>query len=179
MTQTQKEKAPEGASIEKQGKDNSLILLRQEYLEWHRKKFPDWREGWRAVPTFTDKTTNGLTKCIKTLAKIKGFHCERVANHGRLVDNTSTFVDVAGRVRKIGSVNWIRGSGMDGSADLHMVVAGRAIFVEIKRGYDKLSEAQQKYKASVERSGAMFVVIRSFAEFVTWCDELVKEEVKP
>ena len=183
---TKKTGAPDSApvnSLKTCGKDTQSILDKQElkkkYLENNRIRFPNIPEPCRVVPAYNDKTANGLTRMVKDLLQLDGWQCERVSNTGRMIDRSKVVYDCIGRARKIGSTEWIPGTGTNGTSDLHAVIGGRAIKIEIKIGNDQQSEAQKQYQAAVEKAGAKYVIVRSYSQFVAWYKQFVKEEVKP
>jgi len=64
-------------------KRNAAIQeLKTVLLEAHREKYPDFPDSYRYVGTFTEKNSNGLTKCILAWLRAKGHHAERVNTTG-------------------------------------------------------------------------------------------------
>lgn len=125
-------------------------------------------ENLLAKRKYDDRTANGLTKAIINYIRLMGGQAERIANMGRPIDQRRTVTDVIGRTREIGSIKWIRGSGNNGTADISIVVEGRAIKCEVKIGKDRMSAAQIKYKEDIERAGGLYVVATSFEQFRAW-----------
>ena len=115
---------------------------------------------------YSDKTANGLTQAIKTFLQLKGWHCERINVQGRPIDQTRVTTNCLGQKQRIGSISWIRSTGTRGSADLHCLINGKAVFVEIKIGRDQQSEHQKRYQKTVERAGGIYMICKNFDEFV-------------
>lgn len=117
-------------------------------------------------PKYNDTTANGLTKLILAYCKFHGWHAERINTQGRVIDERRTVTDVLGHRRTIGRVKRIPTAGMKGSADVHILKDGRAIFCEVKIGKDRQSEAQKAFQASVEGAGGVYVIVRNFDDFL-------------
>lgn len=104
---------------------------------------------------YTDKTANGLATCIIDYIRFSGGDAQRI--------NTT------GMMRKIGGqMKWTHSGSRRGAADIHAIVGGRAVSVEIKTGRDKQSEAQKKEQARIEAAGGLYVIASSMIEFLKW-----------
>jgi len=114
-----------------------------------------------------------LTKCVIDWLRLSGHQAERISNTGRLIDRSRIVTDCIGRVRRIGSVRWIKGTGTDGTSDIHAVIGGRAVKIEIKFGADRQSEKQRRYQSDVERAGGIYVLIKTFDSFLEWYDKFI------
>lgn len=139
-----------------------------------RVKYPTLPEGARYIGKYTDRTANGLQKCIIDFLRFNGWQCERISVTGRYIDNTKVVTDVLGNKRKIGSGKYIPSSMQRGSADLSATIAGRSIKVEIKIGKDRQSEHQKQYQHEVERAGGQYWLVRSFEGFLQMYNEFME-----
>lgn len=93
------------------------------------------KEQWRKYPNipdhalpkikYSDRTANGLTKCIIDFLRLQGWQAERISTTGRYLDQSKTYIDVLGHTRIIGAGKWIPTSGQKGSADIAATIAGR------------------------------------------------------
>ncbi|MFZ4798747.1 MAG: hypothetical protein ACOYMA_14705 [Bacteroidia bacterium] len=119
-------------------------------------------------PEFTDKTSNGLTKCIITYIQLKGGQAERINSTGRPIDNRTTYTDAVGIARTMGSIEWIKGTSTNGTADISSTIRGRSVKIEVKIKRDVQSAAQKKYQQDVERAGGIYVIAKDFTTFVEW-----------
>ncbi len=146
----------------------TLRNLKALYLEENRRRFPSLPEYARVTPRYSDKTANGLTACIIDFLRLSGHQAERISVTGRYIDNTQIVTDTIGRARRIGSGRWIKPSMQPGTADISAVINGRGVKIEIKIGSDRQSEAQKEYQKQVEQAGGLYVIARSFPEFITW-----------
>lgn len=154
-------------------KSPELKGLEQLSLEAKRQKYPN--NPYLVGETFEDRTANGLTKAIVAYMRLTGAYAERVNTMGRPIDRSKTFVDVMGHVRTIGSIDWIKGGGQKGSADVHSCVNGKTVMIEIKVGSDKQSPAQKAYQKSIESAGGLYFIAKDFASFHSWFNQLIEK----
>lgn len=143
------------------------------------KAHPDWPVQYMPRKYETTKT-NGLTQAIIAYLKAKGHQAERISTTGRMIDRSKTFSDVVGYRRTVGSMEYIKGTGTKGSADISAIVRTYKgivipLKIEIKNHatHDRQSEAQKKYQADVERSGGVYMIARTLAQFLEDFETLV------
>jgi len=150
----------------------AIKQLKELALAHSRDRHPTLPESARCTRNYTDKTANGLSKCITDFLQFSGHQCERIAVTGRYIDNSKVVTDTLGFKKRIGSGKWIKGSMQPGSADLSAVIWGRAVKIEVKKR-DKQSEAQKKYQEQIERAGGLYWLVRSFDEFLKLYNNMV------
>jgi hypothetical protein len=146
------------------------------------KKYPSMPPAYIPLTKFTDKTANGLTKCVIAWINLHGGQAERINTTGRMIDKTKVVSDALGQKRMIGSVEWQKGTGTKGSADIsstiRMNINGRMIGVsvkwEVKIGKDRMSEHQKKYQLEIEGADGYYFVVKSFDDFIEKYTELTK-----
>ena len=162
--------SPEAKIIKKlpYRKSESLKHLESLVFEAKRLKYPNFPVKYLSIDKFRDDTANSLTRCIKSFIQVTGGQCERISTTGRPIDMTKTFTDVTGRMRTIGRVDWIPGTGTNGSADISATIAGRSVKIEVKIRRDRMSEAQKKYQQDVEAAGGIYYVATDFTSFLNW-----------
>jgi len=127
---------------------------------------------------YSDRTTNGLTKCIIDFLNLSGHQAERINSMGRRIDSTKTVKDCLGRSRKIGSVEWIKGTGRTGTADISSTISGRSVKIEVKCAFtgDNIQSPDQKhYQKEIEAAGGVYVIARTFDGFMEWYTEFVNQ----
>ena len=174
--------SPDFKSLE-QGKDTkkrhlkseSIKILEAIALEKLKERYPN--NPYLPKVTYTDATTNGLTKCVIDYIKLKGFHAERVNSTGAIKDNRTTAKDVLGNVRTIGSVQWIKSTTQAGTSDISGTIKGRSVKIEIKceaTGDRYQSKAQIEYQKQIEQAGGVYLIVRTFEDFYNWFNEFVK-----
>ena len=152
-----------------------IQVLKDIYLNASRIKYPTIPDYARAVPAYSDKTANGLTKCVIDFINLIGNQAERISNTGRQLDNRKAVTDVIGRTKMIGSIEWIPGTGTNGTADISATIQGRSVKIEIKAGKDRQSQAQKSYQEQVERAGGIYLLIGDFQSFYRWyLDNIIK-----
>lgn len=126
---------------------------------------------------YNDKTANGLTKCIIDFLTFSGWQAERISNTGRIIDRRRTYTDVLGHKKQIGSMEWAKGSGTAGTADVSATIAGRSVKIEIKIGRDRQSEAQSDYQKKIEASGGLYYIASNMPDFIEWYYLTFKTEI--
>jgi len=140
--------------------------LKQLYINNHRVTHPNIPEYARCAPSYSDRTANGLTKCIIDFLRLKGYQAERISVTGRKISQSKVYTDVLGATRKIGQDKWIKTSMQKGTADISAIINGRSVKIEVKIGRDRQSQSQKKYQDEVERSGGVYWIVRSFDDFI-------------
>jgi hypothetical protein len=140
-----------------------LSLLKQSI---DAKKYPNMPLDYIPLFKYTDKTANGLTRCIIDYLTLQGYQAERISTTGRMVDNTKNYTNVLGITKQLGSKKWIKGSGTKGSADISATIKGKSVKIEVKIGKDRQSEHQKAYQQSIENSGGLYLIATSFEQFI-------------
>ena len=146
----------------------ALQILKELKLKDSREKHPNVPEHAIPNPKYSDKTANGLTKCIIDFLMLSGYQAERINTMGRPIDNRKQVTDVLGRVKTIGSMTWGKSTARKGSADISATIKGKSVKIEIKIGKDKQSDFQKEYQKEVERAGGIYIIAKSFQEFYDW-----------
>lgn len=107
------------------------------------------------LKAWSDKTANGLTNCV----------CDWIKYHG----GDAQRVNTTGTMRKIGGImKWTHSGSRKGSADIHAIIGGRAVSIEVKIGRDQLSGHQLSEKLRVEAAGGLYFVARNMDQFTRW-----------
>ena len=150
---------------------NALKQLRELSLADSRMRHPTLPEGARSCRKYSDKTANQLTRAIIDFLRFSGWQAERINCIGRPLDNTKVVTDVTGSMRRIGSVKWLPTSGQKGTSDISATIRGRSVKIEVKMK-DKQSDDQKAYQQAVERAGGIYLIIRSFEEFIRYYDNI-------
>lgn len=141
-------------------RDVAKTELMEVLLKEHERKFPDWPEHLsRYVGTFSTRNANELTRCILAYLKAKGHHAERVNTTG------------IPRKQRDGKMKWIPSGSMKGSSDIHAIVNGKFVAIEVKYGKDRQSEAQKKYEEKIVQAGGIYKIIRTLREFLIFYHE--------
>lgn len=104
-------------------------------------------------PKYSDKDANGLTACIVDYINFQP------TSMAWRVNNMGVYDSKLGKYRNPGT--------RKGIADISAIRDGQAWQIEVKKGSDKLSEHQDKFKQDVERARGVYCVAYSFEQFLT------------
>jgi hypothetical protein len=120
-------------------------------------------QQWNPNP-INSKSANGLTKCIIEYIKLRhGGQAERINTQG-------TYDAKLKRYRAT--------QGTKGSADISAIVYGKSLKIEVKYGKDRMSPDQEKYGQAVTNAGGIYIVARSFYDFLIQFNELINPQSK-
>ena len=155
-------------------KKKSITKLNELELSYLKEKYPN-------TPMFAlegtinnkDNTANELEKSICKFLTLSGHQAERIKNMGRVLDNTKIVKDIIGISRTIGSKQYIRGTGTNGTADISATIKGRSVKIEVKIGADKQSEVQKQYEQSIIDSGGQYWIAKDFDMFMFHYDAFI------
>lgn len=125
-----------------------------------------------AIPKFkyTDKTSNGLTKCVIDFINLKGYQAERINSTGRQIDQRKKMNGALG-IATLGSVKWIKSNTQNGTADISATIKGRSVKIEIKckaTNDNYQSKPQKDYQKKIEQAGGVYIIVRTFQGFYDW-----------
>ena len=146
-------------------KENKTILTNLAMQDL-KIKYPSFPEHAIPQPKYSDTTANGLTKCVIDFLNLSGHQAERISSMGRMIDKRKKSIDVLGRERTIGSLTYIKGTSTNGTSDISSIINGKSVKIEIKIGKDRQSEAQKKYQQATEKAGGIYLITKSFDEFM-------------
>ena len=149
-------------------KNDALQILKEQSLAINKLKYPNLPDFARVCPKYEDKTSNGLTKCIIHFIQFNGGQAERINCTGRAINKQTTYQDVLGHCRTIGSIEYIKTTGTRGTADISATIKGRSVKIEVKIGKDRQSEAQKQYQVDIELSGGLYYIAKDFNSFYLW-----------
>ena len=141
---------------------NYLKQLSQEYL---KTKHPNVPKHCLPVIKYSDKTANGLTKCIIDFIQYKGGQAERISVVSR---------KVAGK--------FVKSTMTKGTADISatipvyfrdsngnfLIKKGLSVKIEVKIGKDRQSEEQKRYEQDILNAGGYYFIAKDFNSFYEW-----------
>lgn len=128
---------------------------------WMKANYSACRDFGVPKKLYSDKTANSLTACVCDFLKFNNHYANRI--------NTT------GIMRKVnGQMKWTKGMTAKGTADIDSIIKGKPVKIEIKIGKDRLSEAQHKEKARIERAGGIYFVARNMDEFLKFYNSLMQ-----
>ena len=125
----------------------------------------------------SDKTANGLTKCIIDWITLKGGYANRINTQGQArVKKIPRYNILTGKTEYRDSVTWTPSTTRIGTPDIDAIIKGKAVKIEVKIGKDKLSEAQKKHLEDIARAGGLYFVARNMDSFVEWYEQNFENE---
>ena len=120
----------------------------------------------------SDKTANGLTKCIIDWITLKGGYAKRINTQGQArVNKIPRYNILTGKTEYRDSVTGTPSTTRIGTPDIDAIIKGKAVKIEVKIGKDKLSPAQVKHLEDIARAGGLYFVARDMDSFVEWYNE--------
>lgn len=96
---------------------------------------------------------NSLTKAVKRCLELHSCYVTRVQSQGQWNPVLKRFTHSTTR---------------KGTADLHAVINGKHVSIEIKWGKDRLSAHQKQTAAQVEAAGGVYLVVKDYDSFWNW-----------
>lgn len=133
---------------------------------WECSLHPNIPAAYIPLNAYTDKTANGLTRCIVDFIRANGGQAERINTTGMPIIRQLP----SGRTE----TTWRKGNTTKGSADISAIICAKSVKIEVKIGHDRQSEAQKRYQKSVEAAGGLYFIAKDFTTFKNWYDENFK-----
>lgn len=133
---------------------NDLQALKNKWVEAN---FPNFARdsGEPLRGKWEDQTANGLTRAIVDYLTYIGGNFTRVNTMGTPRKDPRT-----------GKMFWSKSTTQKGTADIVGVYRGKYVAVEVKIGADRQSKDQQAEQKRVESSGGVYIVAKSFEDFI-------------
>ena len=144
-------------------------LLKALELDDLRLKYPSMDERYIPFTKWADNSANALTQCVIAYITFMGGQAERISSQGQYREGAKIQVgtgEIAYHKQLPGK--WTPGQSTKGTADISSTIRGRSVKIEIKYGKDVQSQVQKEYQASIERAGGVYIIVRTFDEFVVW-----------
>lgn len=147
--------------------------LKQMKLQELQRKFPAAYEASGGedyiLKPISDKTANGLTKCIIDWITLKGGYANRINTQGQArVHKVPRYNILTGKTEYRDSVQWTPSTTRIGTPDIDAIIQGKAVKIEVKIGKDKLSEAQKKHLEDIAKAGGLYFVAKDMESFINW-----------
>jgi hypothetical protein len=134
------------------------------YMKWlklrHQEQtlpvmFKDFGGYGQNVKPYSDTKANSLTRAIVDLFTFIGGDANRVSSAGRYDATRKRFI--TSQTRK-------------GTADIHAILEGQHISIEVKIGRDRMSDYQHKEAERIRRAGGIYFVATNMAMVLEWLD---------
>ena len=146
--------------------------IESDYLRYTLEKYPSFIGRENCMPPYKCKEAgaNDLTRLVIDFLTFNNCQAERISSQGQYRDGKKQVTDCIGRQRTIGSGIWTPGTSTKGTADISATIKGRSVKIEIKWGADRQSDAQKEYQLSIEKAMGIYIIVRTFDEFIIWYD---------
>ena len=128
-----------------------------------RRTHPNVPERCRVKSKFAVKDANSLTQTVKRCLELHGCYVTRVQSQGQWNQALGRFT---------------RSTTTKGTADLHAVINGRHVSIEIKWGKDRLSADQRKAAQQIQAAGGLYLVVKEYDTFWTWFEQYAPDLVE-
>ncbi|XWW48381.1 VRR-NUC domain-containing protein [Fibrella sp. USSR17] len=116
-------------------------------------KHPTFPAYARVPAKYNDKKTNALTRAIVDFLNLSGHVATRLQSTGTYRADLQKYVPSQQR---------------RGLPDVSAVVNGRAVYIEVKVGKDRLSTDQREAIADLKKAGAAVYIANDFQGFFDW-----------
>jgi len=141
------------------------------HREWFKTNTPiAWNDGHYCQPIYPKiLKANGLQSAISNYLNWTGNYCNRINVMGRLIERHEKQKE-SGNI--ITTKKFLPSMTRKGTADLHCIIKGKHVSIEIKIGGDTQSENQEREQQRIERAGGIYRVIKTIDEFFIFYDSL-------
>lgn len=113
---------------------------------------------------YSDVTANGLTNCIIDWINGSGGTANRINTQGQVRKER---VEFAGNQHRE-FIRFTPSTTRRGTADVHGVMRGRHLSIEVKIGADKQSKEQIREQERITRAGGIYYIAKDMESFVRW-----------
>lgn len=136
------------------------------HKDWFKDEYPNaFKDGHYSPPVYPKvEKANGLTQWVVNFLTWSGFYGNRINTQGQFM--------VEKYKGRIVSTGFRPSNTRRGTADIHCIIEGRHVSIEIKVGRDTIKPHQLKERARIEKSGGLYWVIMSPEEFLNKFDSL-------
>ncbi len=138
-----------------------LIDLKRSHLEKNHPDFYKLSGGIKMkIQPYTDSTTNGLTASILDFLKFNGNYANRI-----------NCIGISRRIN--GKMVYTPSSTRKGVADIHCIINGKHVSIEVKckATKDRMSKEQEKERKRVESAGGIYYVAKDMESFINWYNQ--------
>lgn len=125
---------------------SSIQQLNELALIQNRRRYPNLPDNARVLKSFSEKTSNELTKSIVAYITFKGGYAVRINTQGQWNESLQ---------------KWTKSNTRKGTADIHACYQGKHYSIEIKIGHDRMSTEQIVTEHDVMKAGGIYICARS------------------
>ena len=119
------------------------------------------------APSYTDKTANGLTRCIIDFIKLNGGQAERINVVARMVNGKhvkSTMTKGTADISATIPIEVVLPKDLSNDSVVVSKV-GLSVKIEVKIGKDRQSEYQKIYEKDINNAGGIYYIAKDFDSF--------------
>jgi hypothetical protein len=143
----------------------SLKTLKLEHIKRKSPGFFEASGGYSMkLKPYNDTTSNGLTNCIIDWIKYSGWDANRINTQGQVRKER---IQLASGYHR-DNITYTPATTRKGTADIHAIVKGRHISIEVKIGRDKQSDHQEAEQQRVTNAGGIYYIAKDMQSFVDW-----------
>ena len=138
---------------------------------WQERTYPTTFADFGHLSTIYPDTrkANGLTRMIVNFLTWSGHYANRISSAGRIAPGLERQASgITLTVKK-----FIPSTTKKGTADIHAIINGRHVSIEIKIGHDRMSEHQIKEQERIERAGGVYIIIKTPEQFFEWYQKFI------
>lgn len=122
-------------------------------------------------------TANGLTLAIIKFLTWKGHYANRIGTQGQArVQKIPRFNIHSQQMHYFEKVKWTKGNTKRGTPDVTAIIYGKAVWIEVKIGKDRMSDEQVEQQGEIETAGGLYYIAREMQGFVDWYHEIINKE---
>jgi len=133
--------------------------LQELYQQANRQKYPNFPDHLRPVKPIKTTTANGLTRAICDFLNLSGHFATRINNQGTWVKEKAHvnggYYRPSTQVKGIADIN----------ANINRNGTALPVWIEVKVGRDRQSDAQRAFQDRIERSGGTYWIVKDFDQF--------------
>lgn len=129
-------------------------------------KSPTMNPNYIVGTKYQSKCANDVEKAIERFAGIVGFLAERTKTQGRRMD--AKYINTPNGRVQVSKEKFVTSTSRKGSSDIKLLIQGDYITGEIKFGKDTQKKDQVNYQQDVERNGGIYVIWKTFEDFLIW-----------
>lgn len=158
-------------------KDGWKAQYKRLYQEHRKRNYP---MGYRDFPDMepkmpSEKKANGLTQLIIKFLEWSGHYANRISTQGQArIHKIPKYNLSSETIQYSQSVQWTKGNTKKGTPDISAVIYGMSVWIEVKVGKDKMSEAQVEQKQKLQQAGAYYFVAHDMQSFCDWYYQLIE-----
>lgn len=121
------------------------------------------------IKPYSDKTTNGLTRCIIDFLNFSGHWAVRVNVQGQArIKKIPRYSIFSQKVEYSEKVTYTKSTTKRGVPDINSVIDGRSAQIEIKVGADKIRDEQAEQGQRIEAAGGLYFIATDMPLFLEW-----------